>query len=150
MTGAEGHLYKLRADKGFTWHMALEKYKKEVCVHEEGVRGGASMASMEGLCMEQTSTHIVTYSTILSFGTQILYLPSVASFGLPQLQQQCPPALLQLQKAEDPNTHTCFASRECHRGTVFSHFEYLLAIERNERGRKLARGSSRRCGSSSR
>ena len=49
-----------------------------------------------------------------------------------------------MQKAEDPGTQTCFASLEYHRG--FSrHYNYVLAIERNERGRKL-KGPSRRCG----
>ena len=49
-----------------------------------------------------------------------------------------------MQKAEDPGTQTCFASLEYHRG--FSrHYNYVLAIERNERGRKL-KGPSRRWG----
>ena len=31
VTGAESHLYKFRADRGITWPMALEQYRKEVC-----------------------------------------------------------------------------------------------------------------------
>ena len=62
----------------------------------------------------------------------------------PSLRSPQPPPLPRLQKAEDPGTQTCFASLEYHRG--FSrHYNYVLAIERNERGRKL-KGPSRRCG----
>ena len=36
VTGAESHMYRFRADRGLTWPMALEKYKKEVraCLEE--------------------------------------------------------------------------------------------------------------------
>ena len=41
-----------------------------------------------------------------------------------------------LQREEDPDTQTCFAHLDYHRGSVkFSN--YVLAIERNEKGRKL-------------
>ena len=30
VTGAESFMYRFRADRGLTWPMALEKYKKEV------------------------------------------------------------------------------------------------------------------------
>ena len=36
VTGAESHMYRFRADRGLTWPMALEKYKKAVraCLEE--------------------------------------------------------------------------------------------------------------------
>ncbi|GAX80052.1 hypothetical protein CEUSTIGMA_g7491.t1 [Chlamydomonas eustigma] len=69
VTGAESYLYKFRTDRGMTWEMVLDKYKKE--------------------------------------------------------------------KAEDPETETCFAYREYYPGGgKIKATNYVLAIERNERGRK--------------
>ena len=49
------------------------------------------------------------------------------------------------QRAEDPDTQTCFAYNDYSRGSVVKH-NYILAIERNERGRKLkGPARSRRC-----
>ena len=49
------------------------------------------------------------------------------------------------QRAEDPDTQTCFAYNDYSRGSVVKH-NYVLAIERNERGRKLkGPARSRRC-----
>ncbi len=59
----------------------------------------------------------------------------------------CPAASLDAaQKADDPDTETCFASRSYYVGNGQTKlYNYVLAMERNERGRRL-KGHARRCG----
>ena len=131
MTGAESHLYKFRADRGFTWQTALEKYKKEVRLcWRDFWRGWARSRYVH------PSLHI-----ILSLETQNALL--VADSPLPPPAK--PPLTLPLlQKAEDPNSQTSFATRVYHPGTPYERHEYVLAVERNERGRKIIKGLSRK------